>query len=241
VWREFSTIEKRAENGYPEEEIYAVQDKAWIDEKWFLDWNTRVWTPFTQRPRASVHSSLMIMEEFKFHFMGSCLNAIQNTGTEVEFVVGGCNGCVQILNTSINHTFKAYDREEFQNLMFTNLSFRHPTWGEVASWVNTAWKKSTEDKIKNTWKYVGHFVPGEFGDPSLEPASYNDDDTIDNNDKIMEYQEKFALAGSNLLDVEEEGPLYVMELTPEEIARARRFPNGNGECDVACHGNITAV
>jgi hypothetical protein len=36
---------------------------------------------------------------------------------------------------------------------------------------------------------------------------------------------------SNLLDIEDEEPLFVMELTTEEIDRARRFPNGNGECD----------
>jgi hypothetical protein len=36
---------------------------------------------------------------------------------------------------------------------------------------------------------------------------------------------------SNLLDMEYEEPLFVMELTTEEIDRARRFPNGNRECD----------
>jgi hypothetical protein len=33
------------------------------------------------------------------------------------------------------------------------------------------------------------------------------------------------------LDIEDEEPLFVMELTTEEIDRSRRFPNGNGECD----------
>jgi hypothetical protein len=98
--------------------------------------------------------------------------------------------------------------------MLTNLSARHPTRGEVAYWVTTAWNKITQETIKNTWKYVGHFVPGEFGDPFLEPApntesvlvevqdqeatAYNDDvdncddddddDTIENeeDEEIME-------------------------------------------------------
>jgi catalase (peroxidase I) len=54
--------------------------------------------------------------------------------------------------------------------MLTNISSLHPTRGEVASWFNTAWNKITEETIKNKCKYVGHFVPGEFGDPSLKPA-----------------------------------------------------------------------
>jgi hypothetical protein len=30
--------------------------------------------------------------------------------------------------------------------------------------------------------------------------------------------------------MKDEEPLFVMELTTEEIDQARRFPNGNGEC-----------
>jgi hypothetical protein len=38
---------------------------------------------------------------------------------------------------------------------------------------------------------------------------------------------------SNLLDMDDEEPLFVMELTSQEKARAREFPNGNGERDNA--------
>jgi hypothetical protein len=47
--------------------------------------------------------------------------------------------------------------------------FCHPARGEVESWFTTSWNKITQEKIKNTWKSVGHFVPGEFVDPFLEP------------------------------------------------------------------------
>jgi hypothetical protein len=234
-----------------------------MDQKHFLDWNTRVWTPFTHRPAASGHGSYMIMDEFKVHLMGTCLNAIQNTGTEVNFVIGGYTGCVQILDKGVNCPFKYYARKEFENWMLINLSSRHPTRGEVASWVNTAWKKITEETIKNTWKSVGHFVPGEFHDPLLEPApntesvlvevhdqestAYNedsdncddDDDTIDNEeeDEGMEELEPLFCDGcclrSNLLDTDDEEPLFVIEITSQEKSRAREFPNGNGDCDEA--------
>jgi transposase-like protein len=144
VWKEFSTEAKRAEHGYPEESLYAVQDKAWTYQTHFLDWNTRVWTPFTQRPAASGYGSYMIMDEFKVHLMVTCLNAIQNNGTEVDFVIGSYTGCVQILDKGVNHPFQSYAREEFENFVLTNLSSCHPTRGEVSSWVNTAWKKITE-------------------------------------------------------------------------------------------------
>jgi hypothetical protein len=49
---------------------------------------------------------------------------------------------------------------------------------------------------------------------------------------------------SNLLDIEDEEPLFVMELTTEEIDRSRRSPNINGEChedEDEDTGNITAL
>jgi hypothetical protein len=217
VCKEFPTEAKLDEHGYPEESLYVVQDKACMDQKHFLDWNTRVLTPFTQRPGASGHGSYMSMDEFKFHFMGTCLNAIQNTGTEVDFVIGGYTGCVQILDKGVNHPFKSYACEEFENWMLTNISSRHPARAEAASWVDTVWKKITEETIKNTWKYIGHFVPGEFGDPLLKPspnteyvlvevqdqeaAAYNDDsDNCDDDDTIDNEEEDEGMKGMECLE-----------------------------------------
>jgi hypothetical protein len=45
----------------------------------------------------------------------------------------------------------------------------------------------------------------------------------------------------NLLDMDDEDPLFVMELISQERARSREFPNGNVECDEAYHGDITSV
>jgi hypothetical protein len=59
--------------------------------------------------------------------MGTYLNVIQNTGTEVDFVIGGYTGCVQILDKGVNRPFKYYALEEFDNWILANLSSRHPT------------------------------------------------------------------------------------------------------------------
>jgi hypothetical protein len=67
----------------------------------------------------------------------------------------------------------------------------------------------------------------------------DDDDTIDNEeeDEGMEELEPLFCDGCRLhsifLDMDDEEPLFVMELTSQEKARAREFPNGNGEFDKA--------
>jgi hypothetical protein len=52
---EFATTEAMTKFGYPEVAFYAVQSKAWMDEKLFLDWTERVWNPFTVRPAVYAH------------------------------------------------------------------------------------------------------------------------------------------------------------------------------------------
>jgi hypothetical protein len=272
VWKEFATTEAMTKFGYPEEAFYAVQPNAWMDEKRFLDWTERVWKPFIVRPAASAHGSYMIMDEFKVHLMSSCLNALQDIGTGVDFVVGRYTGCVQILDKGINRPFKGYARENFEHWMMTNNNQRHPTRGEVASWIDDAWNKISMICIKNTWRSVGHFVPGELGDPTITQecedvasitipviigVSHDDDGGEDSGDEDegVKFQHEEETENeplfrrgrhlrSNLLDIEDEEPLFVMKLTTEEIDRARRFPNGNGECDEdedEDTGNITAL
>jgi hypothetical protein len=109
----------------------------------------------------------MIMDEFKVHLMSSGVNALQDTGTEVDFVVGGYTGRVQILDKLINSPFKGFAHDNFEHWMTTNDTRRYPTRGEVASWIDDAWSKIIVICINNTWISVGHFVPGELGDPNI--------------------------------------------------------------------------
>jgi hypothetical protein len=94
--------------------------------------------------------------------------------------------------------------------------------------------------------------PTTYSDCDDEYDEYDDDDDdddddgmIDKEDEVTEELEPLFLDGcricSNLLDMADEEPLFVMELTSEERSRARLFPNGNGECDEACRGNIISV
>jgi hypothetical protein len=139
-----------------------------MDEK---RWTAKVWKPFTVRPAASAHGSYMIMDEFKVQLMSSFLNAFQYTGTEVDFVVGGYTGCVQILDKGINRPFKGYACENFEHWMMMNDNRRNPKICEVAPWIDDAWSKITVSCINNTWRSVGHFVPGELKNPTITQES----------------------------------------------------------------------
>jgi hypothetical protein len=116
-----------------------------------------------------------------------------------------------------------------------NATRRHPTRGEVVSWIKDTWNNITASCIKNTWGYIGHFVPGEFGDPTTTQSDdvastpmivgigHDDDGWEESRDKGegVECQEEETRENdplfhrghhlwSNLLDTEDEEPLFVM-------------------------------
>ena len=61
---------------YPSTSIYAIQQKAWIDERTFLEWIRKVWGPFC----IGKPSTYLLMDECTVHLMSSCLDAIQDCG-----------------------------------------------------------------------------------------------------------------------------------------------------------------
>jgi hypothetical protein len=103
---------------------------------------------------------------------------------------------------------------------------RHPTRGDVSSLITDAWYKCIVACIKNTWRSVGHFVPGEYGDPDIStskdavsfphiPPIFGIDHNGIEEDKEKEDENEgegalFSHHMGNILDVDDEEPLFVV-------------------------------
>ena len=135
---------------YPSTSIYAVQDKAWIDERTFLQWIEKVWQPFSSLKPCSY----LVMDECTVHLMKLCLNAIQDCGTEVDFVIQGYTSKLQVLDVGINKPFKDYVKQCYEEFMVKN-DGKKVSRLDVAKWVSTAWGKIHVESICNTWNSIG--------------------------------------------------------------------------------------
>jgi hypothetical protein len=148
-----------------------------------------------------------------------------------------------VLDKGVNKPFKHYDREEFESWMVSNGSRKKPTRGEVSQWIKMARDKVTAATIVNTWKSIGH-----------KAGDKEDGETIIQNNKQEEYEQGWQdeqdsdyddgedlplekeplLRWSNLMEVNDEEPLFVLELTPEQKEQSREFHAAMAE-------NITKV
>ena len=80
-------------NGYPEGQVYTVQEKVLVDMHVFLQWINTVWSPFCTEVGDETYR---LLDEFSVHMKSECMQAIQGLGTEVDFIPGGYTGDLQV-------------------------------------------------------------------------------------------------------------------------------------------------
>ena len=101
---------------YPEGMIYACQDNAWMDESVMLMWVDMVLKPYVDTaPENEV--LLLFLDLYHCHMMNSDVNAIQDIGVEVEYILGGCTSLCQPVDIDITKPFKAFLRKPWEKWM----------------------------------------------------------------------------------------------------------------------------
>ena len=109
-----------------------------------------MWGPFC----AGKPSTCLLMGECTVHLMSSCLDAIQDYGTEVDFVAQGYTSKVQVLDVGINKLFKDYVKQSYKEFMVEN-NGRKLTCLDAAKWIASAWEKIKTESICHTWESIG--------------------------------------------------------------------------------------
>ena len=135
---------------YPRSSVYAVQEKAWMDKRVFVEWIEKVWKPFCENKS----STYLLMDEFSVHLMTECVNPIQDCGTEVDFVLGGYTSKLQVLDVGVNKPFEEYVKQCYERFMVQNAG-RKVCRLDVAKWVEEAWERVSTETICNTWSSIG--------------------------------------------------------------------------------------
>ena len=95
------------------------------------------------------------MDEFSVHLMSACVGAVQDCGTEVNFILNGYTDKLQVLDVGVNKPFKQYTKQYFERFMVNNIKNRKVTRLDVAKWVAEAWENIAATTITNTWNSIG--------------------------------------------------------------------------------------
>lgn len=78
------------------------------------------------------------MDESTVHLMGPCLDAIQDCGTEIDFIVRGYASKLQVCDVGVHKPFKEYVKQEYEQFMVTREGRKAKRLGG-AKWISNPW------------------------------------------------------------------------------------------------------
>lgn len=149
----FDSLEgKLSVHGYSLEQVYAVQSKAWMDERLMLDWIAKVWKPWAEK---RVGPKMLIIDEFRAHMTGNVRRAIEECDTFLEFIPGGYTSKLQVMDVGLNKPFKDKVREGYEGWYMSVEATSKPTRLLVSNWIWSSWTGITHSTMLNAWRKVG--------------------------------------------------------------------------------------
>ena len=109
-------IETREFPTFPQDNFYACQDRAWMDERVMQLWVRLVLKPYVEEAPPGVQS-LILLDSYCCHMMASVVNVINDLGVQIETIPGGCTGLCQPIDIGIGKALKSRARHLWEEWM----------------------------------------------------------------------------------------------------------------------------
>jgi hypothetical protein len=159
---------------YPQEQEYAVQERAWMDETKMLDLVERIWKPWAATKKGTTYD--LLMDEFASHMMAKVKMVIYACDSKIDFIIAGYTSKLQVLDVGLNQPYKDEYQRQFNQFMVTSNTAKPHRQG-VAKWPWNSWKTVNTSMILNTWRRVIAFGDEEEADDDgQEMIDESDDD-----------------------------------------------------------------
>ncbi len=119
-----------------------------------LEWVEHVLAPYVATCPTGI-LSILFLDSFKVHFLGSVGNAIQSLGVELEFIPAGCTGLVQPIGIGFNKPYKAAMSQIYTNFMMgqdVDALLQGATHHNVSGWILEAVGSISKETVINSWR-----------------------------------------------------------------------------------------
>jgi hypothetical protein len=136
---------------------YACQEKAWMNESKMNEWIDIIlqpWKANQDENNPSVKPSILVLDAYRVHQMGSVINRIQSMGIEVVHIPTGCTYLCQPIDVGINKPIKSGLCQKWEDWMMEGDGLvdgvaKEPSHKMVAEWVIQVYESIPEEIEQN--------------------------------------------------------------------------------------------
>ena len=235
-------IETREFPTYPIENLYACQERAWMDERVMRSWVRTVLKPYVEGAPPGVQP-VIFLDSYRCHMMASVVNDIQDLGVQIETIPGGCTGLCQPIDIGIGKPLKSRARHSWEEWIINegvnNAVLRPPSRLLLSQWITDSIQRIRDATsiVRNSWRHGAYsYFPNENQEETVETQHQDDlggnaqetKDKEEHSDMVVEEEEDEEFGASSSSSGEEE--TYVA-VRPQQLETPRRVPGWDDTSD----------
>lgn len=185
------TIPKRS---FPQNVIVSANEKSCMTSSETLLWFEKVWL----RRRMAIFNpkSLLMLDSAPGHRTAEVKSKFVANGTLMAMIPGGLTKKLQVLDISVNKSFKAHLRRHWENWMINGYkqytksgNLKRASCEEICQWISESWDSVPVSAIKNGFKKTTiNFYPNEHEDVEDVVIEESDEESEESKDEVDEDQ-----------------------------------------------------
>lgn len=183
---------------YPSNVIISANEKSCMTSVETQLWHEKVWL---RRKNLLFHrKSLLMLDSAPGHRTDDVKNKFASSGTLIAMIPGGLTKNLQVLDISVNKSFKSHLRNKWEQWMINGYeeytksgNLKRASYQEVAKWISEAWEEVPVETIKNGFKKTTiKFYGDENNNDNETDYEEIDDDDDDGNNSDVEKSNSFV-------------------------------------------------
>lgn len=187
---------------FPKSVVVSANEKATMNSAETQLWADKIWNK--RKNSFFIRKSLLMIDAAPGHRTDDVKDKFKKTGTALAMIPGGLTKILQVLDISVNKSFKSHLRKEWEDWMISGVkdftksgNIKRVSYEEIAKWIAKSWERVPKSTIINGFKKTSinfYSDDGELEEDGEEVEEEGDDDEPDE-------PPEDADARSKLLDV----------------------------------------
>lgn len=198
---------------FPSNLIVSANEKSCMNSSETLLWHDKIW--MKRKMAIFKRKSLLMLDAAPGHRTDEVKSKFASAGTLIAMIPGGLTKKLQVLDISVNKSFKAHLRRHWENWMVSGYkeytksgNLKRVSYEEICRWISEAWKAVPDSAIKNGFKKTTIDFYDEEQD-EINDESTNEEEAEEVEDEAEENED--ASVRDQLVDIFLDGENFVSE------------------------------
>lgn len=191
---------------FPSNILVSANEKSSMTSSETILWHNKIWL---KRRNILFHQkSMLMLDSAPGHKTDEVKKKFKDHGTLMAMIPGGLTKKLQVLDISVNKSFKSRLRSKWENWMINGLkeytksgSLKRASYEEICTWISQSWEEVPVSAIKNGFIKTTINFYGDENNNELSESEYEDVEYLEDSQNEDNSQNEDDIYRNQLIDV----------------------------------------